>query len=58
MVPSITLIQGVNSAQTIKPVGEEDRLLKGKNRKNDNVKVDRSKRYQDLFLSYLFTGFS
>ncbi|KAK2400942.1 LETM1 protein [Trifolium repens] len=39
-----SLQEGVNSAQTIKPVGEEDRLLKGKNRKNDNVKVDRSKR--------------
>ncbi|PNY10350.1 LETM1-like protein [Trifolium pratense] len=38
-----SLQEGVNSAQTIKPVGEEDRLIKGKNR-NDNVRVDRSKR--------------
>ncbi|CAJ2672760.1 unnamed protein product [Trifolium pratense] len=38
-----SLQEGVNSAQTIKPVGEEDRLIKGKNR-NDNVRVERSKR--------------
>jgi len=39
-------MQGVNSDQTITPVDEEDRFMKGKSRKNDNVKVDRSKKYE------------
>lgn len=39
-----SLQEGVNSDQTITPVGEEDRFMEGKSRKNDNVKVDRSKR--------------
>ncbi|CAL5207426.1 unnamed protein product [Lathyrus oleraceus] len=39
-----SLQEGVSSAQTITPVGEEDRLIKGKSRKNDNVRVYRNKR--------------
>lgn len=47
---SIVLIQGVNSDQTITPVGEEDGHIKGKSRKNDNARVDRSKRCEGLLI--------
>lgn len=39
-----SLQEEVNSDQTITPVGEVDGHIKGKSRKNDNVRVDRSKR--------------
>ncbi|KAG5063845.1 hypothetical protein JHK85_005028 [Glycine max] len=37
-------IGGVDSGRTYTPVGEEDEYIKGKSRKNANVRVDRSKR--------------
>jgi len=48
---SIILIQGVNSGRNYTPV-EEDEYVKGKSRKNGNVRVDRNKRYEYL-VAYL-----
>ncbi|KAL5124791.1 Mitochondrial proton/calcium exchanger protein [Glycine soja] len=39
-----SLQEGVDSGRTYTPVGEEDEYIKGKSRKNANVRVDRSKR--------------
>ncbi|XP_004513581.1 uncharacterized protein [Cicer arietinum] len=39
-----SLQEGVNSAQTITPVSEEDGNIQRKSRNNDNVRVDSSKR--------------
>lgn len=48
---SIILIQGVNSGRTYSPVDEEDNYIKGKSRKNANVRVDRSKRYEIFIIN-------
>lgn len=48
----IILIQGVDSGRTYTPVGEEDEYIKGKSRKNANVRVDRSKRYEFFIINF------
>ncbi|KAG5003207.1 hypothetical protein AAZX31_10G070800 [Glycine max] len=39
-----SLQEGVDSGRTYSPVGEEEEYIKGKSKKNPNVRVDRSKR--------------
>lgn len=46
------LIQGVDSGRTYSPVGEEEEYIKGKSKKNPNVRVDRSKRYEFFILNF------